>query len=139
MFHNAVENRTFQTEHIRSAFTPVGLTTPLYFIYPCIVNHTPFIMPLHSWPRPLYTPCRVDLLLTTSSLLLTVLRDAILYRHNNIHMYQVPDTPRDHTHTMPPHEAVYWTSSDDMRSVLKQQVDLLMSVGETEAGEQVQS
>ena len=82
------------------------------------------------------SPVRVELLLTTSSLLLTVLKDAVLYRHSNIHMYQVPDTPTGHTPATPIGEAVYWTSSDEVRGVLREQVELLVSVCSREASEQ---
>ncbi len=57
-------------------------------------------------------------------------------------MYQVPATPRDCTlatptpKAVPTPEAVYWTSSDDVRSVLRDEVELLLSVDSSVRGEE---
>ena len=86
---------------------------------------------------------RVELVLSASSLLYTVLRDAILYRQSTAHMYQAGPviTPRDHTHSTPPGrsgvEEVPWTASDEMRRTLKSQIDLLFTVCGEEAQGQV--
>ncbi len=54
-------------------------------------------------------------------------------------MYQIPDTPRDYTQTMPTCEIMYWTSSDETRSVIREEVELLLSVCVSECGEEEQA
>lgn len=83
------------------------------------------------------------MVLSASSLLLTILRDAILYRQSSAHLYQGGPviTPRDHTHTTHTGpsgvEEVPWTASDESRRVLREQIDLLFSVCSGEAMGQV--
>jgi len=76
---------------------------------------------------------RVELMTETSALLLSVLVDAQQYRVANAHMYHNSPTPRERPAS---NEEVYWTSCDQVRSVLREQTQVLLNVCVREALEQ---